>query len=132
MPGSVGTSSAPRSSLGFLKPKSVGGRPRELRYAVATDRLRATGHTASDQLDPCCSGSSLELAAADQARREDGIVRPLLGALAEETRAYCDERGLPYREDSSNAGTKRGLIRNEILPLLERLDPARSSCSRGR
>ena len=36
--------------------------------------------------------------------------------------------GSPYREDTSNAGTKRGLIRNEILPLLEQLDPrARSS-----
>ena len=33
-----------------------------------------------------------------------------------------------YREDSSNAGTKRGLIRDEILPLLEQLDPrARTS-----
>ena len=46
----------------------------------------------------------------------------------QETRAYCEERGLPYREDSSNPETKRGLIRNEILPLLERLDPrARAS-----
>ncbi|MGZ8783875.1 MAG: tRNA lysidine(34) synthetase TilS, partial [Gaiellaceae bacterium] len=45
-----------------------------------------------------------------------------LGVWREETRAYCDERGLPYREDASNPVTKRGLIRNEILPLLERLD----------
>ena len=36
--------------------------------------------------------------------------------------------GSPYREDSSNPDTKRGLIRDEILPLLERLDPrARAS-----
>jgi tRNA(Ile)-lysidine synthetase-like protein len=43
-------------------------------------------------------------------------------------RAWCDERGLPYRDDSSNPDTKRGLIRNEILPLLEQLDPrARTS-----
>jgi tRNA(Ile)-lysidine synthetase-like protein len=63
-----------------------------------------------------------------KARREDGVVRPLLGVWREEVRAWCDERGLPYREDSSNASTKRGLIRNEILPLLEQLDPrARSS-----
>ena len=55
-------------------------------------------------------------------------MRPLLGVWREETRAYCDERGLPYREDSSNPGTKRGLIRDEILPLLEQLDPrARTS-----
>jgi tRNA(Ile)-lysidine synthase len=102
---------------------------RELRYSVATDRLRATGHTASDQVESVllglvASGSPQRI----KARREDGVVRPLLGIWREETRAYCDERGLPYREDTSNAGTKRGLIRNEILPLLEQLDPrARSS-----
>jgi tRNA(Ile)-lysidine synthetase-like protein len=63
-----------------------------------------------------------------KARREDGVVRPLLGVWREEVRAWCDERGVAYREDSSNPGTKRGLIRAEILPLLERLDPrARSS-----
>ena len=102
---------------------------RDLRYSVATDRLRATGHTASDQVESVllglvASGSPQRI----KARREDGVVRPLLGLWREETRAYCDERGLPYREDTSNAGTKRGLIRNEILPLLEQLDPrARSS-----
>lgn len=102
---------------------------REARYAIATDRLRATGHTASDQLESVLlglvgSGSPQRI----KAKREDGVVRPLLGVRREETRAYCDERGLAYREDSSNAGTKRGLIRDEILPLLEQLDPrARAS-----
>ena len=102
---------------------------REARYGVATDRLRATGHTASDQVESVllglvASGTPQRI----KARREDGVVRPLLGLWREETRAYCDEHGLPYREDSSNADTKRGLIRAEILPLLERLDPrARSS-----
>ena len=102
---------------------------REARYAVAADRLRATGHTASDQLESVllglvASGSPQRI----KPKREDGVVRPLLGIWREETRAYCDERGLRYREDSSNPDTKRGLIRNEILPLLERLDPrARAS-----
>ena len=41
----------------------------------------------------------------------------------EETEAYCREHGLAFRVDSSNADTKRGLIRNEILPLLRRLHP---------
>ena len=63
-----------------------------------------------------------------KAKREDGVVRPLLGVWREETRAYCGEQGLPYREDTSNPETKRGLIRDEILPLLEQLDPrARAS-----
>ena len=102
---------------------------REQRYSVAADRLRATGHTASDQVESvllglAASGSPQRI----KAKRDDGVVRPLLGVWREETRAYCDERGLPYREDTSNADTKRGLIRNEILPLLEQLDPrARAS-----
>ena len=58
-----------------------------------------------------------------KARREDGVVRPLLRVWREETEAYCREHGLPFRSDSSNPDTKRGLIRAEILPLLERLDP---------
>jgi tRNA(Ile)-lysidine synthetase-like protein len=102
---------------------------REARYAVTAGGLRATGHTASDQVESVllglvASGSPQRI----KAKREDGVVRPLLGVWREETRAYCDEHGLAYREDSSNADTKRGLIRNEILPLLERLDPrARAS-----
>ena len=97
---------------------------RDLRYSFATDRLRATGHTASDQVESVllglvASGSPQRI----KARREDGVVRPLLGLWREEVRAWCDERGLPYRDDSSNPGTKRGLIRDEILPALERLDP---------
>jgi tRNA(Ile)-lysidine synthase len=102
---------------------------RELRYSHATDRLRATGHTASDQVESVllglvASGSPQRI----KAKREDGVVRPLLGLWREETRSWLAERGLPYREDSSNDETKRGLIRNEILPLLEQLDPrARAS-----
>ena len=105
------------------------GRPteehlRDLRYAVATDRLRATGHTASDQVETVLyrlisSASSRGI----KPRREDGVVRPLLPVWREETRAYCSAVGLPYRTDSSNQGTKRGLIREEVLPLLRRLHP---------
>ena len=57
-------------------------------------------------------------------RREDGVVRPLLPLWREETEAYCRDRDLAYRLDSSNPHTARGLIRYEILPLLERLHPA--------
>ena len=41
----------------------------------------------------------------------------------EETHAYCLEHGLPVRVDETNSDTKRGLIRSEILPLLQRLHP---------
>lgn len=108
---------------------------RELRYRATSAlggggrRLRATGHTASDQVETVllglvASGSPQAI----KARREDGVVRPLLPLWREETEAYCSEQGLPFRVDSSNPGTKRGLIRDELLPLLERLDPrARTS-----
>jgi tRNA(Ile)-lysidine synthase len=98
---------------------------REQRYAIATDRLRATGHTASDQVETVLyrlvsSGRATGI----RPRRDDGVVRPLLPLWREETEAYCRAVGLEFRVDASNADTKRGLIRDEILPLLRRLHPA--------
>ncbi len=98
---------------------------RELRYSVARDRLRATGHTASDQVETVLyhlvsRGHALGI----EARRADGVVRPLLPLWREETEAYCRAHGLAFRTDSSNVDTRRGLIRDEILPLLRRLHPA--------
>jgi tRNA(Ile)-lysidine synthase len=98
---------------------------RELRYSVATDRLRATGHTASDQVETILYRLVSRGAPTGMSpRRDDGVVHPLLPLWREETRTYCDERGLPYRDDSSNAETKRGVIRERILPLLRELHPA--------
>jgi tRNA(Ile)-lysidine synthase len=98
---------------------------RELRYAVARDRLRATGHTASDQVETILYRIASRGAATGMApRRGDGVVHPLLAVWREETEAYCREHGLAFRVDSSNAATKRGLIRERILPLLRELHPA--------
>jgi tRNA(Ile)-lysidine synthase len=98
---------------------------RDLRYSVATGRLRATGHTASDQVETILFRLvSSGRASGIKARREDGIVRPLLPLWREETRAYCDAEGLAFRDDGSNAATARGLIREEVLPLLRTLHPA--------
>jgi tRNA(Ile)-lysidine synthase len=96
---------------------------RDLRYSFATDRLRATGHTASDQVETVLyrlvsSGRPGGI----KVKREDGVVRPLLTVWRDETEAYCHAVGLPFRLDSSNAETKRGLIRERILPLLRQLD----------
>jgi tRNA(Ile)-lysidine synthase len=98
---------------------------RDLRYEVTEPHgLRATGHTASDQVETVLyrlvsSGTAKGI----KPKREDGVVRPLLELWREDTERYCEEHGLEYRVDSSNAGTKRGLIREEILPLLRRLHP---------
>jgi tRNA(Ile)-lysidine synthase len=98
---------------------------RKLRYSFARDRLRATGHTASDQVETILyrlvsSGAPTGM----PVRREDGVVRPLLAVWREETEAYCRAVGMPFRVDSSNPDTKRGLIRERILPLLRELHPA--------
>ena len=98
---------------------------RDLRYRLTERRgLRATGHTASDQVETVLyrlvsSGSTRGI----RARREDGVVRPLLPLWREETEAHCSEHGLVWRVDTTNAGTKRGLIRDRILPLLDELEP---------
>jgi tRNA(Ile)-lysidine synthase len=101
---------------------------RDIRYSYGRGQLRATGHTASDQVETVLfrlvsSGTSRGI----KARREDGVVRPLLSVWREETETYCTEEGLAHRTDSTNRGTKRGLIRDEILPLLRRLHPAAES-----
>lgn len=98
---------------------------RELRYRLTEGRgLRATGHTASDQVETVLyrlvsSGNTKGI----RPRREDGVVRPLLTVWREETEAYCRAAGLAFNRDSSNAGTTRGLIRDEILPRLRRVHP---------
>jgi tRNA(Ile)-lysidine synthase len=104
---------------------------RDVRYAATEGfGLRATGHTASDQVETVLLRllASGRVGEAIKPRREDGVVRPLLTVWREETEAYCRDRDLPFRVDSTNVDTKRGLIRREVLPLLEHLDPrARSS-----
>jgi tRNA(Ile)-lysidine synthase len=98
---------------------------RKIRYSFGSDRRRATGHTASDQVETIlyrlvASGSAKGI----KPLREDGVVRPLLQVWREETEAYCRAEGLDFRIDSSNRDTKRGLIREEILPRLRELHPA--------
>ena len=108
-----------------VEPAATEAVMRELRYSATADcGLRATGHTASDQAETVLyrivsSGSTRGI----KVRREDGVVRPLLGVSREETSAYCTEHGLPVRVDETNGDTARGLIRAEILPLLQRLHP---------
>jgi tRNA(Ile)-lysidine synthase len=108
----------------FAEPARTEAEMRALRYRLTEGLgLRATGHTATDQVETVVyrivsSGSTRGI----KARREDGVVRPLLEVTREETAAYCREHALPVRVDETNGRTKRGLVRDEILPLLRRLD----------
>ena len=97
---------------------------RAIRYSVAADRLRATGHTADDDAETALyrvvsSGTPGGI----QAKRADGVVRPLLWRWRSDVLEYLAAEGLDYRIDSSNRDTKRGLIRERIMPLLEELHP---------
>ena len=118
-----------REALGAEVVDGRGGRTedelREIRYSFATDRLRATGHTASDQVETVlyrivASGAPGRI----DRKRADGVVRPLLERWRDDTEAYCLAEGLDFRRDTSNPDTKRGLIREQILPLLLQLHPA--------
>jgi tRNA(Ile)-lysidine synthase len=108
---------------------------RDLRYAAAVTRARgrgariATGHTATDQAE-----TILYRLAASPGRRAllgmapvDGLlIRPLLGVTRQLTADYCRERGLDWREDSTNAGSAyaRTRCRHGLAAALGELHPA--------
>ncbi|MFA5326965.1 MAG: tRNA lysidine(34) synthetase TilS [Prolixibacteraceae bacterium] len=54
------------------------------------------------------------------------IIRPMLFTNREEILDYCEKMKISFRNDSSNLDTiyKRNLIRQEILPLMEQINPA--------
>src|SRR5207248_1328793 len=60
------------------------------------------------------------------APRRGRLVRPLLAATREDTRAHCEVRGLAWVEDLSNTDPRfaRARVREEVLPALRELNPA--------
>ncbi|MFN8162662.1 MAG: tRNA lysidine(34) synthetase TilS [Solirubrobacterales bacterium] len=108
---------------------------RDNRYAAAA-RLAmplgatiVTGHTADDQVETILYrlASSPSRRALLGMRPHDGsLARPLLGATRADTTAYCEERGLSWREDRSNAdhAFARNRIRHGLLPELAKVHPA--------
>jgi tRNA(Ile)-lysidine synthase len=57
--------------------------------------------------------------------RDGDVARPLLGLGAGEIREYCRLAGVEYGEDVSNASAvyARNLLRLEVMPVLETLNP---------
>jgi len=108
---------------------------REVRYAAA-ERLAepagatiVTGHTADDQVETILyrlASSPSRRALLGMRPRDGRLTRPLLGTSRAETTAYCEERGLAWRDDATNdeADYKRNLLRRELIPELERIHPA--------
>jgi tRNA(Ile)-lysidine synthase len=108
---------------------------REARYAAATGLAEAagativTGHTADDQVETILyrlASSPSRRALLGMRPRDGRLARPLLGTTRAETTAYCEERGLAWRDDASNeeADYKRNLLRRELVPELEGIHPA--------
>jgi len=108
---------------------------REQRYAAATrlagerDAAIATGHTADDQVETILyrlASSPSRRALLGMRPRNGRLVRPLLGTTRAETTAYCEERGLAWRDDAGNeeADFKRNLVRRDLIPQFERIHPA--------
>jgi tRNA(Ile)-lysidine synthase len=107
---------------------------RDLRYALAERHAAAgsdyaTGHTASDQAETVLyrlAVSPGRRALLGMEPRRGRLVRPLLSATRDETRAYCEARGLEWVEDRSNADPRfaRARVREEVLPALREINPA--------
>ncbi|MGN6202637.1 MAG: tRNA lysidine(34) synthetase TilS [Solirubrobacterales bacterium] len=108
---------------------------REARYAAATRLAEpsgatiVTGHTADDQVETILyrlASSPSRRALLGMRPRDGHLARPLLATTRAETTAYCEERGLAWRDDASNeeADFKRNLLRRELIPDLERIHPA--------
>ena len=112
---------------------------RELRYAALEGISRrcrasriATGHTLDDQAETvllnCLRGAGPRgLAGIPPVR--GSIIRPLIGIGRADARRYCEAQRLRYRVDRSNADPAhtRNRIRHEIIPALQRLQPAVAS-----
>lgn len=108
---------------------------REGRYAAIRETLHAhgytlaaTGHNLNDQAETVLyrlTRGSGPRGLSAMASREGDLIRPLLGFSRDQIAAYAHERGLAYVEDASNADMayRRNLIRHEILPLLEQINP---------
>ena len=104
---------------------------REARYRLAEQHAvgdYATGHTLSDQAETvlmrlCSSPGRRGLLG--MAPRRGRLIRPLLDMTRDETREYCRQHGLSWREDESNSDPRftRARVRHELLPLLERIAP---------
>ncbi len=108
---------------------------RDTRYAAAAglaeggDTLIAAGHTADDQVETILyrlASSPSRRALLGMRPRDGKLVRPLLGVTRAQTTAYCEERGLPWRDDPSNdeGGYARNRLRHGLATALAEVHPA--------
>jgi tRNA(Ile)-lysidine synthase len=108
---------------------------RDARYAAAArlalddGSLVATGHTADDQVETILyrlASSPSRRALLGMRRRDGRLVRPLLDLTRADTTAYCEERGLGWRDDPTNDGDSfaRNRVRHGLAAALAEVHPA--------
>ena len=108
---------------------------RDTRYAAAArlallhEATIVTGHTADDQVETILyrlASSPSRRALLGMRPRDGRLSRPLLPFTRTETTAYCEQRGLAWRDDSSNGelAYARNRIRHGLLPELAKIHPA--------
>lgn len=109
---------------------------RDERYAAAArlaqgkdGALVATGHTSDDQVETILyrlASSPSRRALLGMKRRDGDLVRPLLDFTRTQTTAYCEERGLEWRDDPSNeeGNYARNRIRHGLSRALAEVHPA--------
>ena len=109
---------------------------RELRYGwfdeliekESYDKL-AVAHHKDDQIETILfnftKGTGIAGLTGMQSLKGEQMIRPLLFTGREDILMYARERGLMWREDSSNESLKyhRNLIRQKILPVLKEINP---------
>ena len=125
---------------GGKKNISVEERAREKRYAFLTEaaagnncNVIATGHTMDDQAETVLmriiyGASFAGITGIPPVRFEGGrkIIRPLIRTGRGDILSFLRKTGSKYVEDSTNVDVKflRNKMRHEILPLLEKYNPA--------
>jgi len=115
-------------------------RARDQRYAALQSMaselgctLLATAHHADDQAETLLlrlgRGAVLDALAGIRARRQDGVVRPLLHLDRQTLQAVAHELALVWHDDPSNADLSftRNRIRHRVLPELQAAIPGAAS-----
>ncbi|MEX2107449.1 MAG: tRNA lysidine(34) synthetase TilS [Solirubrobacterales bacterium] len=108
---------------------------RDERYAAAAHLAQpsgaaiATGHTADDQVETILyrlASSPSRRALLGMRPRAGNLVRPLLPFTRQQTTAYCEERGLVWRDDPSNEASAyaRNRVRHGLARALSDVHPA--------
>jgi tRNA(Ile)-lysidine synthase len=108
---------------------------RDARYAAAARLAEerggaiATGHTADDQVETILyrlASSPSRRALLGMKPKDGKLARPLLGFTRAETTAYCEQRGLPWRDDPSNdeSSYARNRVRHGLAAALAEVHPA--------